>query len=273
MDASGRFGMRVHQKVSFSRVMMHVPRADAVFFPGCALLAYDPALLRRVLSLLRQAEPDIALAAGCCGQPTKYLEPEKFASRTYQLSRMISSQGVRRIYTACPNCSRLLSGLGGARVIPVWETLDNLVSVSDLVDHRGQTYALHDPCPVRQDRAQQDAVRSLLQKARVTLAEFPKNRDQAQCCGNIAMLRAVDPQKSAHMRSTRLQEIPPEMPIASYCAGCVDAFRSEGRQTAHLIELLFGGSKSRGWTNRIKNTRLSRKDCASHARHARKKKS
>ena len=82
MDANGRFGMRVHQAVSFSRWMMRIPRADAVFFPGCALLAYDPALLNRMLDLLRREEPTIALAAGCCGQPTKHLEPQRFRPRT-----------------------------------------------------------------------------------------------------------------------------------------------------------------------------------------------
>jgi len=260
METSGRFGMRVHQAVSFSRVMMHVPHAEAVFFPGCALMTYDPALLNRALAILRRAEPDIALSAGCCGQPTKYLEPEKFAARTEKLHRLFDLQGVKRIYTACPNCTKLLSNLDCARVIPVWETLDRLVTEDDLADQGGVTFALHDPCPVRMDRAQQDAVRSLLQKARVTVAEFPKNRDQTVCCGNIAMLRATDPEKSAVMRTARMLEIPSNLPVASYCAGCVDAFASEGHHTAHLVELLFGKSKTRGWGNRIANTIRSRKD-------------
>lgn len=260
MDASGRFGMRVHQAVSFSRLMMHVPRTDAVFFPGCALLAYDPVLLQRMMSLLRREEPNIALAAGCCGQPTKYLEPERLAHRTGKLHRLFEKKGVCRIYTACPNCTRLLSGLGCARVIPVWETLNRVATSADLGNLNGEAFALHDPCPVRQDHTQQDAVRALLQKANVAVAEFPKNRDQTTCCGNIAMLRAIDPMKSAAMRKSRLDEIPSGLPITSYCAGCVDAFSSEGRKSRHLVELLFGKSKSRGWGNRIQNTILSRKD-------------
>ena len=260
MEASGRLGMRVHQAVSFSRAMMHIPRADAVFFPGCALLTYDPALLQRLMTLLRREEPDLALAAGCCGQPTKYLEPAHFASRTGKLRRLLVQNGVQRIYTACPNCTRLLSDLGCARIIPVWETLNRIAAPEDLQDQHGEAFALHDPCPVRHDRAQQDAVRGLLQKARVTVAEFPNCREQTRCCGNIAMLRAIDPAKSAAMRTGRLGEIPPNLPVTSYCAGCVDAFSSEGRETAHLVELLFGKSQSRGWGNRIQNTILSRKD-------------
>ena len=260
MEASGRFGMRVHQAVSFSRAMMHIPRADAVFFPGCALLTYDPALLQRMMTLLRREEPTITLAAGCCGQPTKYLEPARFAERTEKLRRLLVQKSVQRVYTACPNCTRLLTELDCARIIPVWETLDRIASKEDLQNHDGAAFALHDPCPVRQDRAQQDAVRALLQKARVTVAEFPNSRGQTRCCGNIAMLRAIDPAKSAAMRTGRLDEIPSNLPVASYCAGCVDAFSSEGRDSAHLVELLFGKSQSRGWGNRIQNTILSRKD-------------
>ena len=260
MEASGRFGMRVHQAVSFSRAMTHIPRANAVFFPGCALLTYDPALLQRVTSLLRRVEPDIALAAGCCGQPTKYLEPSRFAFRTKKLQRLFVQNGVSRIYTACPNCSRMLAELNCARVIPVWETIDRVATAADLCDQNGASFALHDPCPVRQDRVQQDAVRALLQKARVNTVEFSNNREKTVCCGNIAMLRATDPEKSAAMRLNRLCEIPAELHIASYCAGCVDAFHGEGRDTAHLVELLFGQSKSRGWGNRLRNTILSRKD-------------
>jgi Fe-S oxidoreductase len=253
MEASGRFGMRVHQAVSFSRPMMHVPRADTVFFPGCALLMYDPALLQRMMSLLRREEPTIALAAGCCGQPTKYLEPARFAGRTEKLRRLLDQNGVLRVYTACPNCTRLLADLGCARVIPAWETLNKIASPADLQNQSGKAFALHDPCPVRQDATQQNAVRALLQKANVAVAEFPKNREQTMCCGNIAMLRATNPSKSAAMRTGRLDEIPPDLPVASYCAGCVDAFSSEGRETAHLVELLFGKSSTRGWGNRIQN--------------------
>ena len=260
MEASGRFGMLVHQAVSFSRVMMHVPRADAVFFPGCALLTYDPTLLQRMMDLLRREEPGLALAAGCCGQPTKYLEPDRFAPRTNKLNDLFRKRGVQRIYTACPNCTRLLSALDCARVIPVWETLNRIAVPGDVQNQNGAAFALHDPCPVRQDLAQQDAVRALLEKANVAVTEFPRNRGETACCGNIAMMRATDPAKSGALRRDRLAELPPELRVTSYCAGCVDAFRSEGRDSAHLVELLFGASCARGWGNRIRNTILSRKD-------------
>ena len=68
------------------------------------------------------------------------------------------------------------------------------------------------------------------------------------------MLAATDPKKSAKMRRNRLKEFPKERTIVSNCEGCLGAFRGAGRNTLHLLELLFGKSNSRGWANRIKTT-------------------
>ena len=74
------------------------------------------------------------------------------------------------------------------------------------------------------------------------------------------MLRATNPEKSDKMRTARLDEISDALPVTSYCAGCVDAFASGGHDAAHLVELLFGKSRARGWGNRLKNTLMPRKD-------------
>jgi Fe-S oxidoreductase len=68
------------------------------------------------------------------------------------------------------------------------------------------------------------------------------------------MLHCTDPEKSARLRKTRVAQFPKDRIVASSCEGCLSAFRIENRETAHLLELLFGKSKSRGWGNRIKNT-------------------
>jgi hypothetical protein len=68
------------------------------------------------------------------------------------------------------------------------------------------------------------------------------------------MLAATDPEKSRKMRLNRLKEFPEDRIIVSSCEGCLGAFRGEGRQTLHLLELLFGRSEGRGWANRIKTT-------------------
>ena len=68
MDKAGRLGMAVHQAASFSPPLMGLTASRAVFWPGCALMSLDPAILERTLAVLRREEKDMGLSACCCGQ-------------------------------------------------------------------------------------------------------------------------------------------------------------------------------------------------------------
>ena len=247
------FGMACHQALSFHSLMMRIPKTEAVFWPGCALMMLDPAILQKTLAVLRRAEPSIQLAAGCCGQPSQYLFPETFVKRRDNLRNLLQQQGVKRIYTACPNCTLQLKQLEGFEIIPVWPILAEYLEKSDVEPPVG-SFVWHDPCPTRGDAAQQAGVRKLLDISDCDWTEPEYTGPHTRCCGNFHMLRSTEPEKSAMMRSRRLEELG-EGTILSSCEGCLDAFRSEGRDTCHLLELLFGRSKSRSWGNRIHTTR------------------
>lgn len=245
--------MACHQALSFSPLLTRIPRSEAVFWPGCALMNLDGRILKRTLAVLRRAEPEIRLAAGCCGQPTQYLFPEKLAKRNQTLSRLLRERGVRRVYTACPNCTVQLRKLGGFEIIPLWSALADRLTAEEIQRPRGK-FIWHDPCPTKTDPAQQAAVRRLLALSGCDCSEPEHTGAHTICCGNFRMLRARDPEKSARLRARRLAEFPADRTILSSCEGCLNAFRSEGRDTRHLLELLFGRSKARGWGNRIQTT-------------------
>lgn len=254
MNKSANFGMAIHQALSFHRLMMRIPRTEAIFWPGCALMNLDTEILQKTLEILRRAEPEIRLAAGCCGQPTVYLLPEKAEKRQQKLRSMLKKQGVRRIYTACPNCTLQLCELGDFQIIPLWSVLAEHLEKSDVVVPAG-SFIWHDPCPTRNDPNQQAGARKLLAISGCDYAEPEHSGAHTRCCGNFHMMRATDPEKSSQMRSRRLEDLGENRIILSNCEGCLDAFRSEGRKTCHLLELLFGRSESRGWGNRFRTTR------------------
>ena len=247
------FGMACHQALSFHRPMMRIPKGEAVFWPGCALMMLDPGILQKTLSVLRRAGPEIQLAVGCCGQPTQYLFPEKFGKRRDKLRKLLKQQGVKRIYTACPNCTLQLRQLEEFEIIPVWQVLAVSLDKSDMETPAG-SFVWHDPCPTRCDMAQQAGVRKLLDISGCDWTEPKHTGSHTRCCGNFHMLRTTNPEKSAAMRTRRLEELG-EGTILSSCEGCLDTFRHEGRDTCHLLELLFGRSRFRGWGNRIHTTR------------------
>jgi len=246
-------GMACHQALSFSSLLMRIPEAEAIFWPGCALMNLDPAILQKTLAVLRRAEPEIQLAAGCCGQPTVYLFPEKAEKRRIQLIELLKKRGVMRIYTACPNCTLQLRELEGFEIIPVWTVLADCIKPEDTQKPEGQ-FIWHDPCPTKNDAAQQNAARKLLEISGCDWAEPEHTGKNTICCGNYHMMEFSAPEKQQKMRSRRLAELPEEKTILSSCEGCLSAFRGSGRNTCHLLELLFGKSASRGWGNRIKTT-------------------
>ena len=245
--------MACHQALSFSGLMMRIPETEALFWPGCALLNLDGEILQKTLEILRRAEPEIRLAVGCCGQPTVYLFLEKAEKRREKLVKLLKKQGVKRIYTACPNCTLQLRELPGFEILPIWQVLDQVLEKTDVVPTE-ERFIWHDPCPTRTDPAQQSGARKLIQISDCNCLEPEHTGEKTRCCGNFHMMRAVDPEKSARMRRKRLEDLGGERIILSSCEGCLDAFRSEGRQTRHLLELLFGKSKSRGWANRLRTT-------------------
>ena len=253
MSKGSAFGMWFHQGLGFSSAMMKIPAGEAVFWPGCALMNLDGAILEKTITVLRRHEPEIQLACGCCGQPTVYLFPDKAEKRRKKLVALLKKQGVKRIYTACPNCTLQLRELEGFEIRPIWPVLAEHIRPEDVVSSEGQ-FIWHDPCPTRKDPEQQEAARKLLAVCGCDCCEPECTGCKTRCCGNFHMMAATDPEKSARMRHARLAEFPEGKTIASSCEGCLGAFRGEGWQTIHLLELLFGRSGSRGWGNRFKTT-------------------
>ena len=262
MDKAGRLGMAVHQSASFSPPLMRLSPRRAVFWPGCALMNLDPAILERTLAVLRREEGDMGLSSCCCGQPTRYLQPEQYDRRRDRLRRLLAARGVERVYTACPNCALQLRELESVQVVSLWPVLAKRLRREDLSPAPAAACVVHDPCPTRHEMADQAAVRALLTLAGAAVAEPAHCRERTICCGNYHMTHTLAPEKSAAMRRRRTAEFPAGLPVVSCCEGCLGAFRGEGLAAFHLLEMLFGASGSRGWGNRLAFTRALGKAAA-----------
>ena len=255
MNKANLSGMKLHQGISFHPAMMRVPDSPVLFWPGCALLNLDGEILRKTLSVLQRAEPQMALAACCCGQPTRYLLPNQFAQRQKKITDLLQKHGVQRIYTACPNCTLQLQELVDFEILPIWPLLAEMVQPRDLAPlPQGKSFVWHDPCPTRPALNQPQAAREVPETCGCSFIEPEHTGCSTICCGNFHMTHTLRPEVSAQMRQRRLSEFPADRVILSSCEGCLGAFRSEGRQAMHLLELLFGQSSSHSWGNRIRTT-------------------
>jgi Fe-S oxidoreductase len=262
------WGVRAHQFLSFSRLFGGKIEPGAnVFFPGCTMIGHSPELTIAVFEYLRGIYPGIAFSENCCAKPAMALSGG--ASGKYHRVLVHRLKGARRVIVCCPNCASALKKLLDAKmVLSVWQVLE--ANMPELSEIALPPLVLHDPCPTRSDPAVQSAVRSVLKRADISFAEYPKDvtGPGTICCGKVNMTMALNPQKGRAMLSRALSREPAHS-VLTYCFSCVDSFKSVGRESVHALECLFPtkgsknlrskrGSAARVWFNRLRMRRVLR---------------
>ena len=213
------------------------PGCDTVFFPGCTLPGTRPETTWRLFSELRRHLPRLGVILDCCHKPSHDLgRQEFFAARFAEVLAPLREYGVSTVLVACPNCHTVFSRYAAPlRVRTVYEALAEL-GLSAPRRVAGQV-TVHDPCPLRGAEDVQQAVRGLLAKAGLEVAEMRHARGRTLCCGEGGAVGCVAPELAAAWGRRRQEEAGGRRMVA-YCAGCA-GFLSRVGPTAHLADLLF----------------------------------
>ncbi|MDR3136295.1 MAG: hypothetical protein LBU07_02570 [Coriobacteriales bacterium] len=99
---------------------------DTLFFPGCSLVSYAPALMRRIGWWLDSAGYHWAMSSACCGSPLMSAGLfERSQTLRWQLLEQVRAAGIKRILTVCPGCGEELAEVMGDEVdiVPLPELL------------------------------------------------------------------------------------------------------------------------------------------------------
>lgn len=255
-------GARLHQHLSFSRLFIQIPQAPVLFWPGCSLMGLGYPVLQKTLEVLARSEPEIKLAAACCGKPSRSLDLPAYKKRRAWLLQSLKQAGCQKIYTACPHCTEDLQALapeGDFTVATIWQALRDNLQASDLVSPP-PSLVLHDPCPLRQNPGVRADVRQLLSQAGLAWEEPAHTGAETICCGQVEMLHVLNPSASEKLTQQRLKDFTADETICSYCQSCLNRFAAHGYQTAHVLEALFGVAPQKGWTTRYKCVRQIKGD-------------
>ena len=190
---------------------------DIYYSPSCALSLYKPELAEKTGLLLSKFEK-IPAFRRCC-----HVNPEL-------------SEGVF-IINVCPGCDRRFSTLyEGVSTVTLWEYLAD--KSIPLPDYGEKVMAVHDPCSVRGKDAVYDAVRALLRRMNITVAEPEFNRAKSRCCGSTTHGK-VSKEELRKISRRRAEEMPSEE-VVVYCVSCMKyLYHGGGRRVRHLIDLLF----------------------------------
>lgn len=220
-----------HQHLSFSKVMTKKSPGKRVFFPGCALSAYDPSLVQRIYDDLNDG--NLALWHDCCGNPTHTLgKISRFNNQIERLKSDFDKAAVTEVIVACQNCYMTFSKHLDIKVTSLYELIQTKKHL-DLNE-----VALHDPCPTRYQPHIHEAARQLLDNLGVDYVEFDLNRENTLCCGSGAMV-SVTNSKLASLQKTRRANQTDKAMIVSYCQECVESMRLGGKQAIHLLDLVY----------------------------------
>ena len=226
-------------------------RASWLFFPGCQLAASCGEQTAALYDFLHASLPyrdgrgGVSLLLSCCGIPARWAGREAlFARHTARLKEQWEALGRPRIMAACSSClSALRQALPGAEAVSVWEVLDGLPLPPRREGNGGapaaEAFSIHDPCTARWDTVWLEAVRSLARKCGARLEEPRLTGATTACCGYGGLVWCAQPELAREMSGHRAAELP--YPALTSCIMCRDRLAAGGKESWHLLDLLFPG--------------------------------
>ena len=216
-------------------------RCRYVFFPGCQATAIAPATVRAAwLDLCERLEGGVALMLGCCGAICDWAgRYEMYEDTVKFLDEELARLGDPTVIAGCPTCKKELSTHEGADIRGIWEVLED-IGLPPCAQRRERPVAVHDACGARGDGETQASIRRIAQALGCQVQDTPYDGDEAPCCGYGGLTQFTNREVAKKMTDKCLERS--ELPYLSYCMACRDRFAREGRESAHLLELVYGAA-------------------------------
>ena len=209
-----------------------------VFFPGCQATAIAPATVRAAyLDLCSRLEGGVALMLGCCGAICDWAgRYEMYEDTVKFLDGKLAELGNPVVIAGCPTCKKQLSR---HETMGIWEVLED-IGLPEKAKRMDKPVAVHDACGARGNQATQDSIRRIAESLGCTVAETEYEGDKAPCCGYGGLTQYTNREVAKKMTDKCLERS--DLPYLSYCMACRDRFAREGRESMHLLELVYGTS-------------------------------
>ncbi|MBR6354094.1 MAG: 4Fe-4S dicluster domain-containing protein [Oscillospiraceae bacterium] len=210
-----------------------------VFFPGCQAAAIAPATVRAAYEdLCARLEGGVALMLGCCGAICDWAGRYEMQDSTRVfLSNELAKLGDPTIIAGCPSCRKELAESVGGEILGIWDVLED-IGLPEGAKGLGRPAALHDSCGARGDAHTQETIRDIAKKLGVELVETEYSGDRSPCCGYGGLTAYANREVAGEMTEKCLERS--DAPYISYCMACRDRFAREGRESRHILELVYG---------------------------------
>jgi Fe-S oxidoreductase len=213
---------------------------DTIFFPGCTLPGTRPKVTTEIYRRIQEIIPTAGLVLDCCAKSSHDLgRTAGFHDLFDKMHNYLTSQGIRTVLTACPNCTKMFREYGhGLTVRTVYEILPLKDNDNPALGPSTEiAITVHDPCPLRDDLPTQQAVRKILTDMGHSLVEMEHRGQHTLCCGEGGTVAAVNPGFAKAWTTIRGKEADGKT-IVTYCAGCT-GYLNRVVPTVHIVDLLY----------------------------------
>lgn len=236
-------GVDFHQGLAFSKIFssqISNLASEICFFPGCSLLAESTELATKIYKYLQGLYPGIGLWTACCGNPTGFLGKEEvFNKRLNGLKKEYRQKGIKKIITACQNCTLLLdSYCNDVEIVPVYNILAENFPEEAINKFKKKKLKVHiqDPCPSRNYPILQKDVRLLVEKLGFEIEELFFSKEKTVCCSSGGLVPQTTPHIAKKHLDRRNREI--TLPTICYCKEC-ESVLSREKEADHILDLIF----------------------------------
>ena len=211
--------------------------AEVLFFVGCTSALRNKQLMHDTLDLLEALGVNFTLAKDevCCGSPLFTTGQQKFARELAEKNlQTFQRLGLKTIITACSGCYRSI-GSQYAKKFGLFPTKEELETIKDkkkrkeampfeilhiteylakiikskYFDNSQKIYVTyHDPCHLGRHMSVFEDPRKIIKAIpNVQLIEFPRNKDNAWCCGAGAGIKSAMKDWAVEIAEERIKEM------------------------------------------------------------------
>lgn len=214
-------------------------RCKYVFFPGCQAAAIAPETVKAAyLDLCERLDGGVALMLGCCGAICDWAGRYEMYDQTRGfIDRELAMLGDPIIIAGCPTCKKELSAHAQSEPLGIWDILCE-IGLPEGAKRLERPVALHDSCGARGDGHTQSAIRKLAESLGCELIETEYSGDKSPCCGYGGLTAYANRELAKEMTDKCLERS--DAPYISYCMACRDRFARQGRESRHILELIYG---------------------------------
>ena len=228
-------------------------RAEVVYFTGC-VAAYFPLAQKIPIALaeiFEVSEVDFTLLGAeewCCGFPLLGAGlKDMFGRFSDHNLAAVKKKGAQKVVFACPSCFQMWREYYpyeefGIEIIHSSQFLMHLVQQNRVpLQELDLTVTYHDPCDLGRGARVFDAPRKVIQSIPgVQLVELPNNRENCNCCGGGGNLEMIDPELSAKIAKSKIEEAEGTgaQAIVTSCQQCVRTMTTYVKRNKIPIEVM-----------------------------------